>query len=91
MDRDPSPEQAVLLEIRRARYLAEAGRLADAVKAWERFFDRHGDRPGLLPYYEEALRIAEKAGKRRAQETFARAVERLRPPPATGETNRPGS
>lgn len=91
LDQDPSPEQAVLLQIQQARYLAEAGRLAEALKAWEQFFDRHPDRPGLLPFYEEAHQVAVTAGKRRLEEEFARAIERLRPPPATTATNTPGS
>lgn len=81
LDGRPSPEQEAHLQLALARLYTAADRKKEAVKAYEQFFEEHPKRPGLLAIYQEALPVAQAAGRDRSAEAFAREIERLTPPP----------
>lgn len=85
LDGRPSQEQQAHLQLALARLYTAADRGKDAVKAYERFFEDHPKRPGLLAIYQEALPVAQAAGRDRSAGEFAREIERLTPPPPKPE------
>lgn len=82
IDLDASPEQRVHLQLALARLLAGAKREAEALEVFETFFREQPQRPGLLPLYREALRVAQRAGAEEIAARYSQEIERLTPPPA---------
>lgn len=80
LERKPTPAHRRFLELELARRLGAAGRAAEAVESYERFFRANPAWPGLLDLYKEALPFAGRAGPSTLVAEYERQIKRLSPP-----------